>query len=68
MGIFVKPINRILELERENARLRALVGEPEAPPEPDMEQPEMEQAPPDTLIQTTDDLKIAVGLMAEVLL
>ena len=65
MGIFIKPMDRIRKLERENARLRALVGERQAPDEP-IEMAESEQAP--TLIEQTDTLTEAVTLIAEVVL
>ena len=63
MGIFVKPMDRIRKLERENARLRALVGEV-APAEP-VEGEEQQSAP--TLIEKTDALEETVTLMAEVI-
>ena len=65
MGIFIKPMDRIRKLERENARLRSLVGERQAPAEP-IEMAEGEQAP--TLIEQTDTLAEAVTLIAEVVL
>ena len=64
MGIFVKPMDRIRKLERENARLRALVGEA-APVEP--VEGDEQQSPP-TLIEKTDTLEEAVTLIAEVVL
>lgn len=65
MGIFVKPMDRIRKLERENARLRALVGEA-TPAEPvDMGE---EQQPAPTLIEKTDTLEEAVTLIAEVII
>lgn len=69
MGIFIKPLDRIRQLERENARLRALVGEApvvEQPPETGPEGAETEA--PATLVKKTDDLETAVGLIAEVIL
>ena len=62
MGIFIKPMERIRKLERENARLRALVGEA-APVEP-----VEEQQPAPTLVEKTDTLEEAVTLIAEVVL
>lgn len=62
MGIFIKPMDRMRRLERENARLRALVGEA-APVEP-VEGEEQQSAP--TLIEKTDMLEETVTLMAEV--
>ena len=59
--IIVKPQARIRELEIENARLRALVGEA-APVEP-VEGEEQQPAP--TLIEKTDTLEEAVSLIAE---
>ena len=61
--IIVKPQARIRELEIENARLRALVGEA-APVEP-VEGEEQQPAP--TLIEKTDTLEETVTLMAEVI-
>ena len=58
MGIFIKPMDRIRRLERENARLRSLVGEPV----------EETDEPAPTLIEKTDTLEEAVGLIAEVIL
>ena len=62
--IIVKPQARIRELEIENARLRALVGDA-APVEP-VEGEEQQPAP--TLIEKTDTLEEAVTLMAEVII
>jgi len=62
--IIVKPQARIRELEIENARLRALVGEA-APVEP-VEGEEQQSAP--TLIEKTDTLEEAVTLIAEAVL
>ena len=68
MGIYITPLERINILQRENARLRALVGEP-APVEPvEMGAPFDEPIPAPTLVQKTDDLETAVGLIAEVFL
>ena len=61
MGIFVKPMDRIRKLERENARLRALVGEA-APVEP-VEGEEQQPAP--TLIEKTDTLEESALDLAE---
>ena len=61
--IIVKTQARIRELEIENARLRALVGEA-APAEP-VEGEEQQPAP--TLIEKTDTLEETVTLMAEVI-
>ena len=61
--IIVKTQARIRELEIENARLRALVGEA-APVEP-VEGEEQQSAP--TLIEKTDTLEETVTLMAEVI-
>ncbi len=58
--IIVKTQARIRELEIENARLRALVGEA-APVEE-------EQQPAPTLIEKTDALEEAVTLIAEVII
>ena len=63
--IILKPQERIRQLEIENSRLRALVGERQAPAEP-VEMTESEQAP--TLIEQTDTLAEAVTLIAEVVL
>ena len=63
MGIFIKPMDRMRRLERENARLRALVGEA-APVEP-VEGEEQQPAP--TLIEKNDTLEEAVTLIAEVI-
>jgi hypothetical protein len=62
--IYKSKIQRILELTRENERLRALVGV--AAP---VEVAEGEEAAPvRTLVEKTDDLEVAVGLIAEVIL
>ena len=69
MGIFIKPMDRIRKLERENARLRALVGEPTPVEQAEMGAPfdePVEAAP--TLIEKTDTLEEAVTLIAEVVL
>ena len=68
MGIFIKPMDRIRKLERENARLRALVGEATPVEQAEMGAPfdePVEAAP--TLIEKTDTLEEAVTLMAEVI-
>ena len=71
MGIFIKPMERIRKLERENARLRALVGEA---PAPDLlETPEQgaegaEAAEQATLVQITEELGKAVASIVEVVL
>ena len=62
--IIVKPQDRIRQLEIENARLRALVGDA-APVEP-VEGEEQQSAP--TLIEKTDTLEEAVTLIAEVII
>ena len=67
--IIVKPQARIRELEIENARLRALVGEPTPVEQAEMGAPfdePIEAAP--TLIQKTDTLEADLNLIAEVLL
>jgi hypothetical protein len=61
MGIFIKPMDRMRRLERENARLRALVGEA-APVEP-VEGEEQQPAP--TLIEKTDTLEESALDLAE---
>ena len=71
MGIFIKPLDRIRQLERENARLRALAGEAPAP-DP-IETPELgaegaEAAEQATLVQITEELGQAVANIAEVVL
>ena len=63
MSIYITPLERIRTLQRENARLRALVGEP-AP----VETVDEEQEPTPTLIEKTDDLETAMGLLSEVIL
>jgi hypothetical protein len=62
MGIYITPLERIRRLQAENARLRALVGEPAV-----VEPVEGEESAP-TLIEKTDTLETAVGLITEVLL
>jgi phage host-nuclease inhibitor protein Gam len=59
--IYKSKIQRILELQRENERLRALVGQA-APVEGE------DAAPAQTLVEKTDGLEEAVGLLAEVIL
>lgn len=71
MGIFIKPLDRIRQLERENARLRALVGEAPAPdplevPDPGAESAEAAQQA--TLVQITEELGQAVTKISEVVL
>lgn len=71
MGIFIKPMDRIRKLERENARLRALVGE--APTLDQLDTPELgtegaEAAEQATLVQITEELGKAVASIAEVVL
>ena len=61
MGIFIKPMDRMRRLERENARLRALVGEA-ALVEP-VEGEEQQSAP--TLIEKTDTLEVSALDLAE---
>jgi hypothetical protein len=61
MGIYITPLDRIRKLQAENARLRSLVGEPAV-----VEPVEGESVP--TLIEKTDTLETAVGLITEVLL
>ena len=61
MGIFIKPMERMRRLERENARLRALVGEA-APVEPVEGE---EQQPVPTLIEKTDTLEESALDLAE---
>ena len=61
MGIYITPLERIRKLQAENARLRALVGEPV-----EDEMTERELAP--TLIEKTDTLEADLNLIAEVLL
>ena len=61
MGIFIKPMDRIRKLERENARLRALVGEA-APVEP-VEGEEQQSAP--TLVEKTSALEVSALDLAE---
>lgn len=69
MGIFIKPMDRIRKLERENARLRALVGDPTPVEQAEMGAPfdePVEAAP--TLIEKTDTLEEAVSLIVEAVL
>lgn len=65
MSIFINPLTRIRQLERENSRLRALVGEAPVVEQPEAGQEGAEAAVPSTLVQKTDDLETAVGLIAE---
>lgn len=65
MSIYIDPKTRIRQLERENARLRALVGDTQEQVESE-DQDASED--PTTLIQKTNDLETAVSLIAEVLL
>ncbi len=55
---YITPLERISKLQAENARLRSLVGEPV----------EETDEPAPTLIEKTDTLEEAVGLIAEVIL
>ena len=67
--IIVKPQARIRELEIENARLRALVGEPTPVEQAEMGAPFDEPVEPaPTLIEKTDTLEADLNLIAEVLL
>ena len=61
MGIFIKPMDRMRKLERENARLRALVGEA-APVEP-VEGEDQQSAP--TLVEKTIALEVSALDLAE---
>lgn len=63
MKIYITPLERIHKLQAENARLRALVGEP-APVE-DVES-EMGEAA-STLVEKTDLLEENLSLLAEVI-
>ena len=63
MGIFIKPMDRIRRLERENARLRALVGEA-APVEP--VEGEMPTVVSDWVTQAQEELNRLQGLTFEV--
>lgn len=63
-GIYITQLERIRKLQAENARLRALVGEPVAVES--VEGEEQQSAP--TLIEKTDTLEEAVTLIAEVVL
>ena len=67
--IIMKPQDRIRQLEIENARLRALVGEPVPVEQAEMGAPFDEPVEAvSTLIEKTDSLEEAVGMIAEVLL
>jgi hypothetical protein len=68
MSFFIKPLDRIRQLERENSRLRALVGEAPAVEQPETGMNGAEAPEPATLVQKTTDLETAVGLIAEVML
>ena len=71
MGIFIKPMERIRKLERENARLRALVGEAPAPDQidtPELGAESAEAAEQATLVQITEELGKAVASIVEVVL
>ena len=69
MGIFIKPMERIRKLERENARLRALVGEAAPVEQAEMGAPFDEPVEPaPTLVEKTDTLEEAVTLIAEAVL
>ena len=61
MGIFIKPMDRIRRLERENARLGALVGE--ATPVEPVEGEEQQPAP--TLVEKTIALEVSALDLAE---
>ena len=66
--IIMKPQDRIRQLEIENARLRALVGEPTPVEQVEMGAPFDEPVEAvSTLIEKTDSLEEAVTLMAEVI-
>ena len=66
MGILITQLERIRILQRENARLRALVGEP-VPSEPAEETGEQTE-PVQTLVQKTDTMSQDIDLIAEALL
>lgn len=71
MGIFIKPMERIRKLERENARLRALVGEAPAPDQidtPELGAESAEAAEQATLVQITEELGKTVASIVEVVL
>lgn len=71
MGIFIKPMDRIRKLERENARLRALVGEAPVPDQidtPELGAESAEAAQRATLVQITEELGQAVTKISEVVL
>lgn len=71
MGIFIKPLDRIRQLERENTRLRALVGEAPAPDPldaPELDTDGADAAQQATLVQITDELGLAVTKISEVVL
>ena len=62
MGIFIKPMERMRRLERENARLRALVGEAASVESVGMGE---EQQPAPTVIEKTDTLEESALDLAE---
>lgn len=69
MSMFIKPLERIRQLERENARLRALVGDaPAAEQQLGTGLEGAEAAATATLVQKTDDLETAVNLIAELMI
>ena len=64
-GIYITPLERIRKLQAENARLRALVGEPAPVGDVESEMSEVEPAP--TLVKKTDLLEENLSLLAEVI-
>lgn len=68
--IIMKPQDRIRQLEIENARLRALVGEPAPVAQAEIGAPfdEPIEAASTTLIEKTDSLEEVISMIAEVLL
>lgn len=66
-GIYITPLERIRKLQAENARLRALVGEPVAIESVEGEEL-VEQSTSSTLIEKTSDIEQAISLIAEILL
>lgn len=68
-SIIMKPQDRIRQLEIENARLRALVGEPTPVEQAEMGAPFDEPVEAvSTLIEKTDSLEEAVDMIVEGLL